>query len=58
MQPSTSSHFYVLHDSYGTYGQEKGGVAPFPALKTSDIMLKTMGILRVCYGCLTQCLLN
>ena len=45
-QPSTSSRFYVLHDWESTYSQEEN-TAPLPAAKISDIMLKTMGILKV-----------
>ena len=45
-QPSSSSGYYVLHDWQNTYSRE-GNTAAFPALSVSDIMLKTMGILKV-----------
>ena len=41
-----SSRFYVLHDWEHTYSQDKT-TAPLPAVEISDIMLKTMGILKV-----------
>jgi len=44
--PSTSSRFYVLHNWESTYSQEEN-TAPLPTAKISDIMLKTMGILKV-----------
>jgi hypothetical protein len=46
-QPSSTSRFYVLNDWQDTFSTEQG-VAPLPAAKISDIMLKTMGILKVC----------
>ena len=46
LQESSSSRFHVLHDwSDGVF--DIGVSSPFPAAKVSDIMLKTMGILRV-----------
>lgn len=45
-QASPSSRFYVLHDWEHTYSQDKS-TAPLPAVEVSDIMLKTMGILKV-----------
>ena len=45
-QPSSSSRFYVLHDWEHTYSQDKT-TAPLPVMEISDIMLKTMGILKV-----------
>ena len=44
-QPSSTSQFYVLHDWQATFSGEQG-IAPLPAAKISDIMLKTMGILK------------
>lgn len=43
--PSTTSRFYVLNDWQDTFTQEKD-IAALPAAKVSDIMLKTMGILK------------
>ena len=45
-QPSSTSGYYVLHDWQNTYSKE-ASTAAFPALSVSDIMLKTMGILKV-----------
>ncbi|XP_064394297.1 uncharacterized protein LOC135341623 [Halichondria panicea] len=42
--PSGGSRFYVLHDWQNTYSNAE--VSPFPATDLSDIMLKTMGILK------------
>ena len=46
MQPSSGSRFYVLHNWRETYSLEEG-LPAFPALSLSDILLKTMGILKV-----------
>lgn len=46
-QPSSTSRFYVLNDWQNTFAKNKDVSTPLPAARTSDIMLKTMGILRV-----------
>ena len=45
-QASFTSGYYVLHDWQNTYSRDTN-VAAFPAKSVSDIMLKTMGILKV-----------
>ena len=45
-QPSSSSRFYVLHDWEHAYSQDEN-TTPLPVVEISDIMLKTMGILKV-----------
>ena len=47
IQPSSGSRFFVLNDWQDTFSEDKN-MAPLPAAKVSDIMLKSMGILRVC----------
>eukprot|EP00731_Ephydatia_muelleri_P030424 Em0021g947a len=42
--PSANSRFYVLHDFHNTYSNEEG--TTYPALQVSDLLLKTMGILK------------
>ena len=49
LQPSATSGFYILHDWQNTYSGDSS--LPLPALSVSDVMLKTMGILRVCLLC-------
>lgn len=44
--PSSSSGYYVLHDWQNTYSKDDNTATAFPALAVSDIMLKTMGILK------------
>ncbi len=46
IQSSGGSRFYVLNDWQSTYSNAED-VAPIPAIAVSDIMLKTMGILKV-----------
>ena len=46
-QPSSSSGFYILNDWQSTFSEDTSSTASLPATAISNIMLKTLGILRV-----------
>ena len=46
-QSSSSSGFYILNDYQDTFAEDSGSTSAFPATAVSNIMLKTLGILRV-----------
>lgn len=48
LQPSATSGFYVLNDWQDTFSDD-GSATALPASSISNIMLKTLGILRVPY---------
>ncbi|CAI8011416.1 Renin receptor [Geodia barretti] len=43
---SSSSGFYILNDYQDTFAEDSGSTSAFPATAVSNIMLKTLGILR------------
>ena len=46
-QSSSSSGFYIINDYQDTFAEDSGSTSAFPAAAVSNIMLKTLGILRV-----------